>query len=744
MVRYPFRLPQLRLVIIVLIVPWIFFGTAYCQSSPSNPTATLTVEARAQRWEGKDLFADGDVDLRYENWRLRSDHLTYNRETRLAVARGHVQFDFDAGHLEADQASLNLGSGKGFFQKVHGTFRTAHRPSPNLLISPNPIFLQAREVERVNKEIYIARHAWLTVCSPNRPKWKFYASRAKILIDDKAKLANPTFQMFSVPVVYLPLANVPVGPKIRQSGFLMPSIGDSSRRGFLLGDSFYWAPNDWMDATVGAELMSKRGWSQDVGFRARPAMNFRIDGSYYGVDDRLAQGGHFYHLGLDSQFAGGWRAVADLNGLSSFLFRLAFSQTFAEAVNSEVHNTAFVANNFRGFSFDIAAVSYRNFLTLAPETSLSLRKAPEVWFSSVDQAPWKRFPLYFSFRSFLDAANRDNNTSPALETPTAVKRFEFAPSVTLPLRWGPWLAATPTLVIRETHYGAQQAPDGTILPQSLNRTTEELTVDLRPPALARIWNRGKTKWKHTIEPEIVYRYVRGVDNFSRFIRFDENDTLTDTNEIEYSVTQRLFRRAGNGQSEQWLSWRIAQKYYFDPTFGGAVIAGERNVFQALDSITPFPFADQPRRVSPVVSDLRLNLGHNFDTEFRTDYDSQKGNVAALGTVLNWRPYRETFLSIGHFSTRTSETLQPRSNQLQAQIGYGQFNRRGLNAWFGFSYDARNRIFQNQVAQISYNGTCCGIAFEVRRLALGSVRTENQFRVSLLIANVGTFGNFRRQ
>jgi LPS-assembly protein len=34
--------------------------------------------------------------------------------------------------------------------------------------------------------------------------------------------------------------------------------------------------------------------------------------------------------------------------------------------------------------------------------------------------------------------------------------------------------------------------------------------------------------------------------------------------------------------------------------------------------------------------------------------------------------------------------------------------------------------------------------EYRRLALGQVRTENQFRVAFIIANIGNFGNLRRQ
>jgi LPS-assembly protein len=89
-------------------------------------------------------------------------------------------------------------------------------------------------------------------------------------------------------------------------------------------------------------------------------------------------------------------------------------------------------------------------------------------------------------------------------------------------------------------------------------------------------------------------------------------------------------------------------------------------------------------------------------------------------------------------------LQPLANQIRAQVGYGDINRRGWNAVLGFSYDVRQQVLQNQLIQVSYNGSCCGIALEYRRLALGTVRTENQFRVALIIANIGTFGNLRRQ
>ena len=384
--------------------------------------------------------------------------------------------------------------------------------------------------------------------------------------------------------------------------------------------------------------------------------------------------------------------------------------------------------------------NYKNFLSVTPETAVVLRSAPGVRLSSVEQAPWERWPIYFGFATSAEALYR---SEPSFTTPSAVQRFEFAPRVTMPLRWGPWLGVMPTFVVRSTQYGAQLSA-GTVVGQSLRRTTGEVTVDVRPPSIARVWEHGDSKWKHVVEPQVVYRYVRGVNSFGRFIRFDESDTLTDTNELEYGVTQRFFRRNASGGGDEIVSWRVMQKYYFDPTFNGAIVAGQRNVFQALNSITPYAFADTARRFSPVVSDLRVTPGGRYDAQLRMDIDPLRGRITAIGTLIRVKPYKEAFVTLAHFSTDAVPALQPRSNQIRALVGYGELNRLGWNGSFGVSYDVNQGFMQNQIVQVSYNGRCCGIGFEYRRLALGTVRSENQFRVALLIANLGTFGSLRRQ
>jgi len=127
-----------------------------------------------------------------------------------------------------------------------------------------------------------------------------------------------------------------------------------------------------------------------------------------------------------------------------------------------------------------------------------------------------------------------------------------------------------------------------------------------------------------------------------------------------------------------------------------------------------------------------------------DYDTVRHKITTAGTLIKLRPYDNFNFTVAHFSVDNTAVLQPLANQIRAQVGYGELNRRGWNASFGLSYDAKEQIMQSEFAQVGYNGSCCGIAFEYRRLTLLPIRTENEFRVALTIANIGTFGNIRRE
>jgi len=745
--------------------------------APVPKGGVANLESKTQGRKGDITTADGDVDIHYGDSRLRADHVEYNGRTYEAVATGHVQLDYGNEHLEAEEAHYNVSTGHGLFHNVRGTIKIERRPNPTVLVSDNPLYFEARDVERFPADVYLVHSVWFTICEPSRPTWQFFAPNARIHLDKTVALINANFRVFRVPLIWLPYASAPAGRRVRASGILIPDIGQSSRKGFILGDALYLAPTSWMDATLGLQYMSRRGYQERGNFRAKPFENTSIEYTYFGVDDRgllnpdgtrSPQGGEQQRLEIQSQLPGGWRFVTDYNHLSSLTFRLAFADSYGEAINSEVRSAIFLTKHFGGLSVNFAGLDDKSFLTLpmtttssaggvttTPATSVTLRNLPEARLGSVEQAPWKNVPIYFGFDAFAGVVYRSDQMT---QTSNFVDRYELAPRVTVPLHLGYWLGLTTSAAFRTTSYGDSLDAAGNVSVASIKRNTGEFTVELRPPTLERFFDRNSLKkdktrhrYKHTIEPALTYRYVTGVNHFADFIQFDSDSTLTNTSEIEYGVTQRLFRKDGDGQPQELISWRIVQKHYFDPTFGGAIVDGQRNVFQSLDSISPFAFAFGPRNWSPILSDFKITPGGPYDLEQILQYDPQIQRLVTIGTLMKVKPYREFFVTTAFFRLNdnpppvpSTNFQQPLSSQIRALAGYGSETRKGFNIITGAGYDFENKTLQNQIVQLSYNGNCCGLAVEYRRINLGQVRAENQFRIAFIIANIGAFGNLRHQ
>ena len=173
--------------------------------------------------------------------------------------QGHVQFDSTTQHIEAEKGQYDVRKNSGTFSDAHGTVQTPHPSKPGILLSTNPIYFEAQEVERIDEQTYKFHSVWMTVCVPQRPLWKFFAAEATLRVDERVALINSNFRILRIPLFYTPYASLPAGPKQRQSGFTVPYLADTTNKGIVLGDSFYWAPVDWMDAENWRRAMHAQG-----------------------------------------------------------------------------------------------------------------------------------------------------------------------------------------------------------------------------------------------------------------------------------------------------------------------------------------------------------------------------------------------------------------------------------------------------------------------------------------------------
>jgi LPS-assembly protein len=76
--------------------------------------------------------------------------------------------------------------------------------------------------------------------------------------------------------------------------------------------------------------------------------------------------------------------------------------------------------------------------------------------------------------------------------------------------------------------------------------------------------------------------------------------------------------------------------------------------------------------------------------------------------------------------------------------YGSNNKRGISGAAGFGFDLHTGVLQFSVFQTTYNWDCCGITAEYARVAIGSIRNENQYRFTYSLANIASFGNLLKK
>jgi LPS-assembly protein len=412
--------------------------------------------------------------------------------------------------------------------------------------------------------------------------------------------------------------------------------------------------------------------------------------------------------------------------------------------------------------------------------SIRILHTPSADASSVDREIGHS-PFFWSFDASLSGLSR---SEPGFHTGELLGRFDFSPEISLPLQFLGW-SVRPALTLHETYY-SERFVNGLAVTDPTNRQALETSVEVRPPVLEKVFDKeflGR-KWKHVIEPRVVYRLVTGVNDFANVLHFDERDILSNTHEVEYGFVTRFYAKptapiqecdtpmtglaVGAAAPEQivpWqhlsnlesrpcppgpaarevATWEVAQKYFLDPTFGGALVSGQRNVFTTTEDLTGIAFATEPRHLSPLVSRLRVATSSRTDTEWDLDYDFQLGRINESTLLVNY--------NLGSFTVGGGDaflqipqpnTIPLKFQQFRVALGFGGLARRGFSAASSFGFDSETGQLQFATAQTSYNWNCCGVTMEYRRYAIANVRNENLFRFTFSLANIGSFGNLRRQ
>jgi LPS-assembly protein len=322
-----------------------------------------------------------------------------------------------------------------------------------------------------------------------------------------------------------------------------------------------------------------------------------------------------------------------------------------------------------------------------------------------------------------------------------------------------------------------------VVGQSITRKYGEFEFDFRPVALAKNYYRdnGAFRFRHTIEPYLTYRYITGVDNFNKIIRFDYQDTATDTNEIEYGVTNRVFtRRYTEAVTEEArkrlrenptddskdplsvhpyeiFTLTVRAKYFFDPRFGGALTPGRRNQIEPITALTFYTFGGVPRRFSPINIDATYRPQRTVFVNTRMDVDAQTGDLRDISATIGYdKPLLKIFQTFYYTRALTLiPSLQQFNNQFGKEPGTLRGSQwspsvfignrdRGIYGGTSLFFDFENRRgvrgspLISTLATLGYAFDCCSVTTQYSTFNVGA-RRENRFVFSFKLNGIGTFG-----
>ena len=753
------------------------------------PATGIPVELSAdhQAWVSNIWTGTGRVEVHYRDYILHADKVVYNQSTSELEAEGHLQVAGGPSDLfvEATHGDMRLNMHTARFYNVSGSLGIGKTGRAVVYSTPNPFLFSGRVLLQTGEGNYRIVDGTMTNCHLPRPDWELI-SRSIRLADGKASSTNTWFKFLGVPLFYLPYLRHPVDESGRESGLLIPNISNSSIKGFVVGEQVYLVINRSMDMVVGAEYYSKRGYA--------PNGDFRYKGP--GIDHLAVRWNALFDRGVEQQVAatatapattqlvnqGGLDVVAlgrkdfsaetriagNIEYLSSYVYRLVFNDNYSQAVSSEVQSGLSLTHAHNGFVPSASLDRFQTFASSVIGDEARIIHLPSLRYDILDR-PLGASPFYWGLGSSLSFLGRSEPNFHARN----VGRFDFYPHLSLPFGAGGW-SVVPEVALRDTFYSISQIPDltginngtPTISHESLNRADADVSVDVRPPALERNftlghWNR---ELRHVIEPEFTYRFVGGIGNREQNVLMaDTTDIATDTNEIGFSLTQRFYLRSTGEQPcapedaqasgdclakpREWASWQIAQKYFIDPSFGGALIPNRRNVFDATLDLTGVAFLTSPRNLGPIISRLRFEAIDNLRIQWDMDYDPRGGRIDASNLFAGYSLGRTT-IGLGHSllnavdeNGSTASTIQ--SQQFQPFLSIGKPSGAGFNLAVNSGYDFVQGELQYAGMQAVYNWNCCGLSFGYRRFALGSVRDETQWLYSFTLANFGSVGDIRR-
>ena len=254
-----------------------------------DPVTYTATDSMVYDAENKRAYLYGKAGVKYQNMTLDAGYITMNLDSSIVHARPAMPIDtLTADSLAADStaaASENVplfkqGSDEYTSEEISFNFKTKKGFISNVSTTQGNGFIQSQRAKRTDDGTLYLGTSTYTTCDAEHPHFYLKLSRAKVNPGKETVFGPAQLYVLDVP---LPLA-IPYGffpfNKKYSSGFIMPTYGDETARGFYLRNGgYYFAMNDRMDLKVLGELYTKGSWgvSAETNYKRR----YKYTGNFF-------------------------------------------------------------------------------------------------------------------------------------------------------------------------------------------------------------------------------------------------------------------------------------------------------------------------------------------------------------------------------------------------------------------------------------------------------------------------------
>lgn len=241
------------------------------------PPEQAPVRATADRSEARrqDHYTlEGDVELTQGNRSLQAERAELDNTSREADIRGDIQIREPGVLLRGERAQMDMDTGDATLEDAR------------FVLYETRVRGRAERLTKLGERFIGLDDSALTTCEPGDSAWVLKGKEINIYNQKHYGTArHARMEVFHVPVFYTPYLRFPIGDH-RQTGFLFPSLSDSSRNGVEFSVPFYWNIAPTLDATITAEHMVKRGtlWDLETRHLSRH-FETRFTGGYLSEDE---------------------------------------------------------------------------------------------------------------------------------------------------------------------------------------------------------------------------------------------------------------------------------------------------------------------------------------------------------------------------------------------------------------------------------------------------------------------------